>query len=260
VLLAEGDAPAAMRQLRRGLELWTELEAPYDAARTRLALARACAAVGDRERALLEIRTARAALERLGAVPDVRRADELLTTIEPAGASRPADAARERAVRTFVFTDIVDSTRLAELIGDDAWRSLIRWHDATVRSIVAEHLGEEIKTTGDGFFLAFARPDQALDAAIDLERRLAEHRESDGFSPAVRIGIHRAEADRAGLDYIGAGVNMAARVGAQAAGGEVLVSAPTIADSRLPYRELSRRTIELKGVAEPVDLVSIEWR
>jgi class 3 adenylate cyclase len=260
VLLAEGDAAAAIRQLRRGLELWTELEAPYDTARTRLVLARACMAAGDHERALLEIRTARAALERLGATPDVRQADGLLTAIEPAAAGKPVAAARERAVRTFMFTDIVDSTRLAELIGDEAWRSLIRWHDQTIRTIVAEHQGEEIKTTGDGFFLAFARPDQALDAALDLQRGLAAHREAHGFAPAVRIGIHRAEADRTGLDYIGAGVNTAARIGAQATAGEVLVSASTLEDSRAPYRQIGRRTVELKGIREPVDVVSVGWR
>ena len=71
--------------------------------------------------------------------------------------------------------------------------------------------------------------------------------------------MHRAEANRAGLDYIGTGVNLAARVGAQAAGAEILVSAPTLAISRRTYTESGRRTVELKGISAPVEVVSIDW-
>ena len=83
--------------------------------------------------------------------------------------------------------------------------------------------------------------------------------QAQGFAPAVRIGIHRAEADRAGLDYIGTGVNTAARVGAQAAGGEILVSASTIESLHRPVAEVGRRTAHLKGIATPVEMVAIDW-
>jgi len=62
-----------------------------------------------------------------------------------------------------------------------------------------------------------------------------------------------------GLDYTGSGVNQAARIGAAADGGEILVSASTLAAARLPYTERSRRTLELKGLAVPVEAASIEW-
>jgi class 3 adenylate cyclase len=169
-------------------------------------------------------------------------------------------ASATRLVRTFVFTDIVDSTRLTDALGDEAWGSLIRWHDGTIRALAAEHGGEDIKATGDGFFLAFPETDDAIETAIAIQRRFDEQRRSQGFAPAVRIGVHRAEANRTGLDYTGRGVNLAARVEAAAAGGEILVSGETLEGARRSFREVNRRSVELKGFTEPVDVVAIDWR
>jgi class 3 adenylate cyclase len=168
--------------------------------------------------------------------------------------------ATDRVARTFVFTDIVDSTRLAEALGDAAWARLLRRHDTLVRTVVAEHGGEEIKATGDGFFLAFADAGASIDAAVALQRRLAEQAEQHGFAPSVRIGLHTSEASRAGLDYIGIGVNHAARIGAAAEGGEVLASHATVAAANRSLRERGRRTLRLKGITEPVPVTSVEWR
>jgi class 3 adenylate cyclase len=260
VQLAGGDAPAAARSLGEAIQLWSELEAPYEAARVRLLLAEALAADGDVERARMETQAARTAFEQLGANPGVRRADELLAGWQKPGNGGEVATSGRRAVKTFMFTDIVDSTRFAELLGDESWAELIRWHDHTLRSLVAEHGGQEIKSIGDGFFLAFDDVDLAIDSAIAIQRRLADHRRTAGFAPAVRIGIHRAEATRAGLDYSGRGVNEAARIGASASGAEVVVSSDTLAASRRTFREEGRRTVELKGIAKPVEIVSIGWR
>ena len=259
VLVAEGDVAGGAQALRQGVQLWSEVDAPYEGARARMGLAEAYAADGNRERAALEVQTALAAFERLGAANDRRRAEAALAALLGSSDGRSLGTAPERADKTFVFTDIVDSTKLAELVGDDAWNNLMRWHDQTLRALVAEHGGEEIKGTGDGFLLAFDAPDRAIECAIAIQRRLAEQRQAQGFAPAVRIGMHRAEANRAGLDYIGTGVNLAARVGAQAAGAEILVSAPTLAISRRTYTESGRRTVELKGISAPVEVVSIDW-
>jgi class 3 adenylate cyclase len=231
----------------------------YESARARLILAEANVRGGDSERAVLDAQTARATFERLGAVVDLRRADELLATLRGAD-TRPPITTAERAVRTFIFTDIAESTRLAELLGDEAWNRLIRWHDQTLRSLVAEHGGEEIKATGDGFFLAFDTTEQALACAIAIQRRLTEHSQAHGFAPRVRIGVHRAEANRSGLDYTGIGVNQAARIGQAAAGAEILVSAPTLATARREYAALGRRSVELRGLSAPVEVVSVDWR
>jgi class 3 adenylate cyclase len=258
VLAAEGDPGGAARLLRKAVEHWTDFDAPYDAARARMSLGTVYHLTGDDGAARLELQAARTELERLGAVGDLRRAEQALDAL--GGDEARSSGARQRVARTFVFTDIVDSTRLNELLGDDAWGSLIRWHDQTIRSIAAEHAGEEVKGTGDGFFLAFADTDDAIEAAIAIQRRFDAQRTSQGFAPALRIGIHRAEANRAGLDYTGTGVNLAARVEAAAAGGEVLVSGETLGVARRQFRESDRRSVEMKGFAESVDVVAIDWR
>ena len=93
-----------------------------------------------------------------------------------------------------MFTDIVTSTDLVGLIGDDAWGQLLGWHDRELRSAFASHRGEEVHHTGDGFFVAFEAPSDGLDCAVDIQRRLARHRHEHGFAPTVRIGMHTAEA------------------------------------------------------------------
>jgi class 3 adenylate cyclase len=258
VLLAEGDPAAAARSLRRAVELWTDVEAPYEASRARLALAGAYGASGDAGQARLELAAARDVFERLGAAADLRRTSEALAASGEDGVGWTAPGPM-RSIRTLVFTDIVDSTRLNEALGDEAWGAFTRWHDTTIRSLTAEHGGEEIKGTGDGFFLAFPETDDAIEAAVAIQRRFDEQRRDQGFAPALRIGVHRAEVNRVGLDYAGRGVNLAARVEAAASGGEVLVSAETLAEARRTFPEAGRRSVELKGLAEPVDLVAIDW-
>ena len=237
---------------------FAEADAPYERAQAQVRLAAAWLAQGADERARLKLEAARTTFEQLGARLDLEAADRQLASL---GMSLgPTAAIRERVLRAFVFTDIVDSTKLAELLGDDAWHDVIASHNTALRSVVAEFRGEEIKTIGDGFFLAFDDTDRAIEAAMAIQRRLAEHRQSHGFAPAVRIGIHRAEADRPGLDYIGTGVNTASRIGANATGGEILVSASTISTARSAFPQASPRTVALKGLAEPVHVVTIDWR
>jgi class 3 adenylate cyclase len=258
VAVAEGNAAEATPRLREAIGMWQGIDAPYEAARMRLALADAYRADGEADLGVIEARTARDAFERLGAALDLRHAEVVLASFAGAGAA-PLGTATARVERVFMFTDIVDSTRLAETLGDEAWDGVIRAHDKTVRTAVAEQGGEEVKATGDGFFLAFADADQAIEAAVSIQRRLAEQRRAHGFALAVRIGIHGAEVNRVGLDYTGSGVNQASRVGAVADGGEILVSAPTLAGARHAFTERAHRTVELKGLSAPVEVVSIDW-
>jgi class 3 adenylate cyclase len=259
VLLAEGDASAAALRLREAIDLWTRVSAPYEAARARVILADAYAAQGATDRALLELRAAHDTFEELGAHLDQRSAEEKLAQLTGTPEA-PIGTARSRTTRTFVFTDIVDSTRLAEALGDEAWDRLQRWHDRVIRAAAAEHGGEEVKATGDGFFLAFADADSAIQAALRMQRQLAAHREREGFAPKVRIGIHQAEANRVGLDYAGIGVNQASRIGDAAGQDEILASASTVEAARHGVREIGRRSVELKGISAPVEVVSLDWR
>lgn len=251
--LAEGDPAAAAGHLREAVTLWSEVEAPYEVARARMLLSNAYRAEGAADRAAVEVRTARDAFERLGATLDLRRAEAALTDEAPMG------TATTRVVRVFMFTDIVDSTRLTEELGDEAWDRLIRRHDQIVRAAAAEQGGEEVKARGDGFFLAFAEPDQAIETAVAIQRRLAAQQEGQEVVLAIRIGIHQAEANRVGLDYVGMGVNQASRIGDEADGGEILVSATTLELARKAFPESGRRTVELKGLSAPVQVASVTW-
>lgn len=80
----------------------------------------------------------------------------------------------------------------------------LRWHDETLRSAFAAHNGEEVATTGDGFFVGFDSPDAAVTCAVAIRRRLADHdRRQHGFAPQVRIGLHASEAAQVDGDFRG---------------------------------------------------------
>ncbi len=88
---------------------------------------------------------------------------------------------------------------------------------------------------------------------------LERHRVDHGFAPHVRIGLHQAETTRDGADYQGRGVHEAARIAALAEGGEILASRSSVASlSDLPLS--APRSVTLKGIPEPVEVVSIAWR
>lgn len=257
VLLAKGDASGAVRSLRHGLRVWREIDVPYEAAQARVQLAAAYRAEGDEESAVMELRSAHAAFEQLGASPDERGAAELLEKWLGAGAAAPV--AHEGMVKTFMLTDLASSTELAGAIGDDAWADLVRWHDRTLRSLFARHRGQEVDRTGDGFFVAFDDPRDALTCAVGVQRTLADHRRTSGFAPKVRIGIHRSQATRAGRGYRGKGVHEAARIASVAEGGEILVSQSTLAGSRGGFATSEPRSVTLKGISEPVEVVAVDW-
>lgn len=255
LLVAEGDPAGALEALRRALGHWKEVDAPYETAKVRISMAEAYRAIQDEDSAVVELRSARSAFERLGAALDARRVTEMMG--DAAGNGRVKGG---QVTKTFMFTDIVKSTNLVEAIGDEAWEDVQRWHDSTLRSLVAQHRGQEVKTIGDGFFVAFDDSSAAIECAVAIQRTLADHRKSHGFSPQVRIGLHSAEATQKGLDYAGMGVHEAARIGALAEGGEILVSSKTYESSRCRFPTSEARTVSLKGVSEQVEVVAITWR
>ncbi len=165
--------------------------------------------------------------------------------------------APRRVEKTFMFTDIEGSTNLVEALGDEAWQGVLRWHDETIRSLFAEHKGVEVVGTGDGFFVGFDSPDDALACAVAIQRRLEEQRRTQGFAPKVRIGVHASGATQVGRNFSGKGVHEAARIAALANGGEILSSRATAVDGRFPISE--PRTVTLRGTSGPIEIVSVDW-
>ena len=143
-----------------------------------------------------------------------------------------------------MFSDIEESTALNERIGDRAWVRLISSHDKLVRKHVKNHSGHVVKSQGDGFMIAFAQPEQAVRCSIEVQRSLRKR--PNGIR--VRIGVHMGKSVRRGDDLFGRNVAMAARVAAQANGGEILVSSvvrDALIDQDIAFDD--GRTVELKG-------------
>ena len=154
----------------------------------------------------------------------------------------------DRMLATVLFTDIVGSTaRLAQL-GDRRWGELLEQHHALVRRQLARFSGREIDTAGDGFFASFDGPARAIrcaDAITDAVRELGLE---------IRAGLHTGECELVDGKVGGIAVHIGARVAAEAAAGEVLVSSTVkdlVAGSGLRFHE--RGSVALKGLPD-------EWR
>jgi class 3 adenylate cyclase len=247
IKLAEGDVEAAAADLRRAREHWRGVGAPYETAQTRMLLGIAFRRQGDEHAATVELDAALATFERLGARPDEARVKELL--------------GREQAHRTFVFTDIVGSTKLLETLGGEKWKRLLVRHNEILRAQIVENGGEVVQQTGDGFFAAFDSPRAAIDAAIGIQRALDE----EIVAPDVRIGAHTGGAFASDGDgdsnrYGGEAVHLAARIGAAAGAAEILVSRDTLEAVGGAFRTSEPRTETLKGFDQPVELLAVAWR
>ncbi len=244
IRLAEDDPASAVKELERSVEIWRDIGIPYETAEAQKHLGLALRKLGDEDAAIEELTAARSTFDRLGAVLDAQRVAELLGEVP--------------VTRTFMFTDIVDSTKLAEALGEAKWEKLLAWHDRTLRELLQAEGGDVIKQTGDGFFAAFDSPAAAVEAAVAVQKALDGY---EGIAPDVRIGLHAGGAfAKDEGDYGGQGVHAAARIGALAGAGEIVVSADTLADTAIRYPVKNTRTEELKGLSEPVEITEIDWR
>ena len=132
-------------------------------------------------------------------------------------------------------------------------------HNELVRERIADAGGEVVKQTGDGFFASFENPKAAIDAAVAIQRALAD----EIVAPDVRIGAHSGGAFRTeaeSTDYGGQGVHVASRIGSAAQAGEILISAETVDGIGSSFRLSEPRTETLKGLEQPVSVVSVDWR
>jgi class 3 adenylate cyclase len=151
----------------------------------------------------------------------------------------------DRVLATVLFTDIVDSTATAAVLGDARWRKLIDEHDRLAKALVARYRGEYVQSTGDGLLATFDGPARAVrcaQAVIEAARPLGVE---------IRAGLHTGEVERAAHGVAGIAVHLGARVGAKAGAGEVWVSSTVkdlTAGSGLAYED--RGEHDLKGVPD----------
>ncbi len=159
-----------------------------------------------------------------------------------------------------LFADIVGSTQLTAALGDIGWSQARARHRELVATCLADHGGTEVSVQGDGILGRFPDELAAVRSAVDIQRALERQRDSSGFAPRVRIGVHAGEAVTDGTDLIGGVINLAARVTTEAEPGEVLVTeavAERLGD-QFPIDDRGLR--HLKGVAQPRHLLAVDWR
>ena len=124
---------------------------------------------------------------------------------------------------TFLFTDIEGSTKLLHDLGTEGYAEALVEHRRVIREACARHDGVEVDTQGDAFFFAFPTAPGALDAAGEMTEALAS-------GPIqVRIGLHTGTPLLTDEGYVGDDVHFAARVASSGHGGQVLLSALTVA-------------------------------
>ena len=150
---------------------------------------------------------------------------------------------------TILFSDIENSTLMTERLGDDRWIEVLREHNALFRRNLGEFGGYEVKNQGDGFMLAFPDPVAALECALAVQRDLDLQAASEEQRIRVRIGMHVGEVIEEEGDFFGRSVILAARIAAQARGGEVLVSEALHEIGERSFGFDAGRELELKGLA-----------
>ncbi len=173
---------------------------------------------------------------------------------DPGGANDPA-------TRTIMFTDIVNSTALTQLLGDDASMEIVEAHDAIVRKALAAAGGREVKHTGDGIMAVFVSAATAVRAATEIQRDIAaDSIANPGRAFELRIGVAAGEPVDRHNDLFGATVQLAARLCAHAQPGQILVS-NVVHDlclgKRIRFGESD--AVTLKGFDDYVSARTVEW-
>ncbi|RZT28484.1 putative ATPase [Kribbella sp. VKM Ac-2569] len=157
-----------------------------------------------------------------------------------------------------LFSDIEGSTLLLRRLGD-RYLDALEDHRRILRAVWTAYGGTEMGTEGDSFFVVFGTAGEAVLAAVDGQRQLEEHRWPDDERLRVRMGIHTGTPGVYDGDYWGMDVHLAARIGAAAHGGQIVVSAVTGDLTQLPdgvtLRDLG--THHLKDIPEPEHLLQV---
>jgi class 3 adenylate cyclase len=168
---------------------------------------------------------------------------EIVDEVEAFVATLGAETEPDTVLATILFTDLVGSTAKAAELGDRGWRELLVEHHARTRRELARYRGVELDTAGDGFFARFDGPARAIRCACAIRDSVTE------LGLELRAGLHTGECEVIDEKVTGIAVSIGARVAAEAAAGEVLVSQTVkdlVAGSGLEFDDRGAAT--LKGV------------
>jgi len=186
---------------------------------------------------------------------------------EPTTAAEPAEAG---AVHTILFSDVAGSTSLTQRLGDAKAREVMRAHEVIVREALRAHGGSEVKSMGDGFMASFPSATRALECAVAMQRAFADYNagllrqaqdaHTEPVEVRIRIGLNAGEPIAEEGDLFGTAVQLAARIAAQAEGGEILV-ANVIRElaAGKGFLFADRGETVLRGFEDPVRIYEVRW-
>jgi len=186
--------------------------------------------------------------------------DELLRLISTAEETL---ASKHTTQRVVMITDMKSFSKMTEEDGSILTAKAIQKHRDLLLPLVEQHGGHGKSTGGDGLVAAFDSPSEAVCAAAEMQRALDNHNSSHAGERdmTVRIGIADGEVvlDKGGRPFIGAALNLAARVMNLADGGQAFTTAAIAAKAGGTVSTHSHGTFELKNIATPVEVVEILW-
>ncbi len=192
---------------------------------------------------------------RLKGFPERWRLYEVAWQAEP---SEPAPI-----VLTFLFTDVVGSTEMAERIGDERWLDILRAHNAILRAELAAYEASWTKSLGDGFLAAFPRATDGLKCAISTQRAFAAYNAEHSEEPLrVKIGLHAGRAVKEADDYYGRAVHLTARITSMAKTYEIQVSErlKEMTENAGDFAFDEGREVQLRGVPELMRIYAVRWQ
>ena len=184
---------------------------------------------------------------------EIEEVGELLP-LQPSGATRPSSASRRRSCSPTSSGRRTSPRRSATRRGRRCCAGTTRPCARCSRRTTARRSSRP----GTASSSASTRPPTRSGARSAIQRRLDQQRREHGFAPQVRIGVHYASAQQVEGNYRGKGVHEAARIAAVAEGSEILASRETAEGTG--FRMSEPRSVELKGLSEPMEVVSVAWK
>jgi class 3 adenylate cyclase/tetratricopeptide (TPR) repeat protein len=173
-----------------------------------------------------------------------------------------SDRSPAAKVLTIVMTDVVGSIELRRTRGDRDADDMVGLQAAIVRDEVAAFGGQVRKSLGDGFLISFPSADAAVSAAVAIQRTLDEYNSANADGAVkIRIGIHFGQVAESDGDLLGQAVHVAARVMAEATGGEILITdvVRERAEPHVDWSFLDSGLFWLRGFPERWRLYEVSW-
>lgn len=180
---------------------------------------------------------------------------------DPVGQVIHPDGKYDSAVRTLLFTDIVNSTNITQDFGDTESIKILRKHNQIVREAIGQYVGKEVKHTGDGIMACFSSVSKCVRAAIQIQSKLSVERKKTQIPLRVKIGINAGEPVTEGDDFFGLAVQLTARLSELADADQILTSSVIknlCIGKGITFSDVGR--LKVKGFNDPIEISEVLWQ